>query len=61
MGIIYLAIMTAMQLSANLKNAKEKCGGTPQLVPAINYTILPNLLIFGGLLMAMMFFPGWKR
>ena len=60
MGIIYLAIMTAMQLSANLKNAKEKCGGTPQTVSAITYTLIPNFLIFGGLLMCLMFFPGWK-
>ena len=60
MTVVYLAIMLAMQLSANISNAKEKCGGTPQVIPAINYTIIPNLLIFGGLLMALMFFPGWK-
>ena len=58
--IIYLVIMILLQLSTNLQNAKEKCGGTPQIIPAINYTIMPNLFIFGGLLMAMMFFPGWK-
>ncbi len=57
----YLVIMLLMQLATNLKNAKEKCGGTPQIIPAINYTILPNLFIFGGLLMAMLFFPGWKE
>ena len=60
MTIVYLAIMTIIQFSANYTNAKDKCGGTPQLVPAINYTIIPNLIIFGSLLMAMMFFPGWK-
>jgi len=57
----YLVIMLLMQLSTNLSNAKEKCGGTPQIIPAINYTIIPNLFIFGGLLMAMLFFPGWKE
>ena len=57
----YLVIMLLMQLATNLSNAKEKCGGTPQIIPAINYTILPNLFIFGGLLMAMLFFPGWKE
>ena len=43
-----------------MANAKEKCGGTPQTIAAINYTIIPNLFIFGALLMVMMFFPGWK-
>ena len=57
----YLVIMILMQLATNLSNAKEKCGGTPQIIPAINYTIIPNLFIFGGLLMAMLFFPGWKE
>ena len=58
--IIYLIIMILLQLSTNLKNAKEKCGGTPQIISSINYTLMPNLFIFGGLLMVMMFFPGWK-
>ena len=57
----YLVIMLLMQLATNLANAKEKCGGTPQIIAAINYTIIPNLFIFGGLLMAMLFFPGWKE
>ena len=43
-----------------VKNAKEKCGGTPQIWAGIKYTIMPNLFIFGGLLMVMLFFPGWK-
>jgi len=60
LSIIYLTIMVLLQLSSNLSNAKEKCGGTPQIIPSINYTIMPNLFIFGGLLMVMMFFPGWK-
>jgi hypothetical protein len=60
LGSVYLIFMILFQLSTNLSNAKEKCGGTPQIIPAINYTIMPNLFIFGGLLMAMMFFPGWK-
>ena len=60
MTIVYLAIMIMTQFSVNYTNAREKCGGTPQLIPAINYTIIPNLLIFGSLLMAMLFFPGWK-
>ena len=42
-----------------IANAKEKCGSM-QLMPAVIYTIIPNLFIFGGLLMALMFFPGWK-
>ena len=58
--IIYLAIMIGFQFSANYTNAKEKCGGTPQVGPAILYTILPNFIIFGGLMLCLLFFPGWK-
>jgi len=60
LGICYLIIMVLLQLSSNMANAKEKCGGTPQTISAINYTIIPNLFIFGALIMVMMFFPGWK-
>ena len=56
----YLAIMLIIQLRANMHNIREKCGGTPQTLSAINYTVMPNLFIFGSLLMVMMFFPGWK-
>lgn len=56
----YLAIMLIIQLIANMHNIREKCGGTPQTLSAINYTVLPNLFIFGTLLMVMIFFPGWK-
>lgn len=57
--ISYLAIMLIVQLGVNISNAKEKCG-TIQLMPSVIYTVIPNLFIFGGLLMALMFFPGWK-
>jgi hypothetical protein len=60
LGGCYLIIMVLLQLSSNMANAKEKCGGTPQTISAINYTIIPNLFIFGALIMVMMFFPGWK-
>ena len=58
--IMYLAIMLLIQLSTNLVNAKEVCGGTPQTLTAINYTLIPNFLLFGTLLLCLMFFPGWK-
>ena len=44
---IYLAIMFVVQLTANMSNIKEKCGGTPQTLSAFQYTLLPNVLIFG--------------
>lgn len=58
--IIYLVIMLFIQISTNIANAREKCGGTPQTLKAINYTIGPNLLIFGSMLAVMTLFPGWK-
>ena len=39
---------------------KKKCGGTPQLVASINYTIIPNLFVFGSLILILMLMPGWK-
>ena len=58
--IVYLAIILATQTYINYQNAKEKCGGTPQLLSSINYTIIPNLFIFGTLLLILMLMPGWK-
>ena len=58
--VVYLAIILFIQLYVNYQNAKEKCGGTPQLVPSINYTLVPNLFIFGTLLLILILMPGWK-
>ena len=46
--VTYLAIMVSLQLSANLSNVKEKCGGDPQIAPALMYTLIPNIFIFGA-------------
>ena len=58
--VVYLIVMVLLQFGTNMKNATEKCGGTPQTLSAFNYTVMPNLFIFGLLLMIMLFFPGWK-
>ena len=58
--IMYLATMLFLQLKTNIQNATEVCGGTPQTFTAITYTILPNFILFGTLLLCLMFFPGWK-
>ena len=58
--IVYLGISFILQLLANMSNAKERCGGTPQILTALTYTAIPNVLIFGMLIMLLMFFPGWK-
>jgi len=58
--IVYLGIMFLLQFLANMSNAKERCGGTPQILTALTYTAIPNILIFGMLIMMLMFFPGWK-
>tara|TARA_B100000683_G_scaffold136110_1_gene132881 strand:- start:211 stop:1053 length:843 start_codon:yes stop_codon:yes gene_type:complete len=58
--VVYLIVMVLLQFGTNMKNATEKCGGTPQTFAAFNYTVMPNLFIFGVLLMIMLFFPGWK-
>ena len=58
--VVYLAIILFIQLYVNYQNAKDKCGGTPQLVASINYTAIPNLFIFGALILILMLMPGWK-
>ena len=58
--VTYLAIMDSLQLSANLSNVKEKCGGDPQIAPALMYTLIPNVFIFGALIVGLLLFPGWK-
>ena len=51
--VVYLIVMVLLQFGTNMKNATEKCGGTPQTFAAFNYTVMPNLFIFGVLLMIM--------
>ena len=58
--VVYLAIILFIQLYVNYQNAKDKCGGTPQLVASINYTVIPNLFIFGALILILMLMTGWK-
>ena len=58
--VVYLAIVVSIQTYINVVNAKEKCGGTPQTLTAIYYTFLPYLLIFGTLIVILMFFPGFN-
>ena len=58
--VVYLAIILFIQLYVNYQNAKDKCGGTPQLVASINYTAIPNLFIFGALILILLLMPGWK-
>ena len=58
--VVYLAIAVSIQTYINVVNAKEKCGGTSQTLNAIYYTFLPYTLIFGTLIIILMFFPGFK-
>ena len=58
--ICYLVIIIGLQVSNNIFNATEKCGGDPQTTLAVAYTLIPNFLIFGVLLVVLSLFPGWK-
>ena len=44
----------------NISNSAELCQGSPQVVPAFMYTLLPNFFIFGTLLLLLSVFPGWR-
>lgn len=56
----YLIVVVGYQIVVNISNTAELCNGTPQVVPAIIYTILPNFLIFGTLILLLNVFPGWR-
>ena len=58
--VLYLVIIIFMQISDNIQNSTERCGGSPQIWKAITYTIGPNLLIFGGIMTLLTVFPGWN-
>lgn len=56
----YLFLVVGSQLVINVKNSADHCNGVPQFGTAFMYTILPNILIFGLVLMVMQVLPGWK-
>ena len=56
---IYLTIVIGLQFADVMAHMKQICGNV-QTDKAIMYTFLPNLLIFGLLIMLLFAFPGWK-
>jgi hypothetical protein len=56
----YLIIIVGYQIGVNISQSSELCNGTPQVMPAIMYTLLPNFLIFGTLILLLNMFPGWR-
>jgi hypothetical protein len=56
---MYFIIMLGAQFSINLQNAAEHCG-EPQLVPTFIYTVVPNVTIFGLIVVLTSIFPGWR-
>jgi len=60
LGIFYLVLVIGAQLMININNSKELCNGAPQVVTAMIYTIIPNFLILGLIMMLLTILPGWK-
>ena len=56
---VYLVVVIGLQLTDTLGFMKKKCGKM-QADKAIIYTLVPNLLIFGLLIMIIIAMPGWK-
>jgi hypothetical protein len=56
----YLIIIVGYQIAVNISQSAQLCNGTPQVMPAIMYTLLPNFLIFGTLILLLNMFPGWR-
>lgn len=60
LGVIYLITTIGIQIGINSSNASELCNGVTQKSTALIYTLAPNLLILGSVMMLLTLFPGWK-
>jgi len=56
----YLFLVVGSQLVINVMNSADHCNGAPQFGTSFMYTMLPNILIFGLVLIIMQVLPGWK-
>jgi hypothetical protein len=58
--LIYLVVTVGTQLFSNISLTSTICNGTPQVTTALAYTLLPNILIFGSLIVLLKVYPGWR-
>ena len=58
--LTYLVFVIGTQLFSNISTTSILCNGTPQVTTALAYTLLPNILIFGSLIVLLKVFPGWR-
>jgi hypothetical protein len=56
---LYFAAMVGIQIGIGTSNSTAKCGEA-QPGSAILYTLAPNLLIFGSIIVILLLMPGWK-
>ena len=56
---IYMFIVISMQV-ANTSNTMNKMCNNSDIGPAIMYTLIPNILVFGTLVAILIAMPGWK-
>jgi hypothetical protein len=56
---MYFMLMLGSQFGINLQNAAEHCGEA-QFIPTFIYTIVPNVTIFGSIVVLTNIFPGWR-
>ena len=60
LALAYVVLVMGSQLFINVKNTAELCNGTPQIVNAFIYTMIPNFFILGLIMVIMKVLPGWK-
>lgn len=58
--IIYLIFIFSFQIFFGISNVNEKCNGIAQPITGILYSLGPNILIFGSVVMLLLGLPGWK-
>jgi hypothetical protein len=59
MMAIYIFMVISMQV-ANTSNTMNKMCNNSDIGPAIIYTLIPNVLVFGTLVAILIAMPGWK-
>ena len=58
--LLYIGAAVGTQLFTNISMTSVICNGTPQVATAVAYTIIPNILILGSLIVLLKVYPGWR-
>ena len=58
--LLYIGAAVGTQCFTNRSRTIVICNGTPQVGTAVAYTVIPNILILGSLIVLLKVYPGWR-